>query len=377
MLTSYINWIRDTALPLWAERGFDLSAGRFRERLDTVGAPVPVPHRSMVQARQIFVFAHATEQRWSEDAGQLAEVAMASLLRDFATDSGDETSFAFAIDPVNATVTSPVRDAYAHAFVLFSTAALYRINGDAKLLQLADRIIRFIERRLVDPEYGGLFDALPAPAEKRQNPHMHLLEAYLFLERAAPGRGYVERAAELVTLFRRHFFKGGLLLEYFEPGWEIAQRAVWEPGHHFEWVWLLGEYMALTRDDMGDEMTALYNSATKHGLSAEGLIVDELSPEPLPLKRSRRVWPHTEAIKAAATRHGLGDLDAHRFAESMAAGLMAHFLDRPFPGGWVDHLDANGAPLVDYVPASSLYHLTLAASVAAQGFAPVPDPAKA
>jgi mannose-6-phosphate isomerase len=270
-----------------------------------------------------------------------------------------------------------VRDAYAHAFVLFSIAALYRINSDAKLLQLADRIIRFIERRLADPEHGGLFDALPAPAEKRQNPHMHLLEAYLFLERAAPGRGYVERAAQLVTLFRRHFFKGGLLLEYFQPDWAIAQRAAWEPGHHFEWVWLLGEYAALAGDDLGAEMAALYNGATKHGLSAEGFIVDELSPDLVPLKTSRRVWPHTEAIKAAATRHALGDADAHGFAESMAAGLLSHFLNRPFPGGWVDHLNANGVPLVDYVPASSLYHLTLAASVAAQGFALVSDPAKA
>jgi len=377
MLTNYINWIRETALPLWAERGFDATAGRFYERLDSAGAPLAVPHRSMVQARQIFVFAHATEQGWSGNAYKMAEIAMASLLRDFASDSGDETSFAFAINPADGAISSPVRDTYAHAFVLFSIAALFRVNGDVRLLDLADRTIRFIERRLTDPGHGGLFDALPPPAGKRQNPHMHLLEAYLFLERAAPGRGHIERATKLVTLFRRHFFKGGLLMEYFTPDWSIADRAVWEPGHHFEWAWLLGEFAALTGEDLSAEVATLYDSAVAYGRSTDGLIIDELSPEPAPLKMSRRVWPHTEAIKAASMRHAKGDADARSFAESMAALLMDRFLDRPFAGGWVDHLDAQGAPLVDYVPASSLYHLALAASVAAQGFAGAAGLAKA
>lgn len=367
MLDNYLDWITNAALPLWAERGFDRAGGRFCERLGGSGEPIPVPHRAMVQARQIFVFAHAAERGWSRDAAALAEAAMASLLRDFAEDSGDAISFNFSIDPGSRAIISTVRDAYAHAFILFSIAALYRLNGDKGLLDVADRTIRFVERQLTDAVHGGLFDALPDPDEKRQNPHMHLLEAYLFLERAAPGRGYIERAAGLVTLFRRHFFRDGLLLEYFTPDWSVAERAVWEPGHHFEWTWLLGEYAALRGEDMTAESNALYAAATTHGL-ANGLIVDELSPDLVPLKRSHRVWPHTEAIKAAAARHAAGDAAARGFAEQMAAGLMRTFLDRPFTGGWIDHIAADGAPLVDYVPASSLYHLVLAASVAQQGF---------
>ena len=377
MLTDYVNWIRDTALPLWAERGFDPKYGRFRERLDQAARPLPVPHRAMVQARQIFVFAHAAEEGWYKEGARLAETAMASLQRDFAQSAGDEASFAFSVDPVSGAVLSPVRDAYAHAFLLFSIAALYRLNGDPALLSLADRIINFMERRLTDPVHGGLFDALPAPAEKRQNPHMHLLEAYLFLESAAPGRGYRDRAKQLVQLFRGHFFRDGLLFEYFEPDWKTGERAVWEPGHHFEWVWLLGEYAALTGDDLATEMDTLYVAATRRGCGADGLIIDELSPEGAVLKPSRRVWPHTEAIKAAATRHAAGDAEAKPFADAMAAALMCHFLDRPFAGGWVDHLAPDGEALVDYVPASSLYHLALAGSVAAKGFAATPALAKA
>jgi mannose/cellobiose epimerase-like protein (N-acyl-D-glucosamine 2-epimerase family) len=376
MLSTFLDWTVGTALPFWAERGFDAGAARFRERLDFAGSPVSVPHRAMVQARQIFVFAEAARFGWLPDGAPLAEAAMASLLRDFAEDWGDQTSVAFSIDPASGAIVSGMRDAYAHAFLLFSIAALYRLNGDSRLLDRADRIINFVERQLADPAYGGLFDAIPAPAEKRQNPHMHLLEAYLFLDIAAPGRGYIERAATLVDLFRRYFFRNGLLLEYFAPDWSPSPRAEWEPGHHFEWVWLLAEYGARAGDDVGAFTEQLYASATRHGIAADGLILDALSPEHAVIRSSRRLWPHAEAIKAAAARKD-SDSNARAFAEAMATKLMDHFLDQPFAGGWIDHVAADGAPLVDYVPASSLYHLVLAAGVAAKDFAAAPALAKA
>lgn len=377
MLKNYIDWVRDSALPVWAERGFDHAEGRFHERLDHKGDSIRVPHRSMVQARQIFVFADAARTGWLPEGGALAETAMATLLRDFADDDGAKASFAFSIDPASGAVTSRVRDAYAHAFLLFSIAALYRLNGDPMLLALADRIIAFIEAELADPIHGGLFDALPAPAEKRQNPHMHLLEAYLFLAEAAPERGYIERAGGLIRLFRCHMLRDGLLLEYFTADWDVAKHAAWEPGHHFEWAWLLGEYARLAGEAPGEEIDRLFASAARHGMLEDGLILDELSPELTILKPSRRLWPHTEAIKAAATRHARGETDARGWADHVAGALLRNFLDRPFAGGWTDHLAPDGLPLVAYVPASSLYHLLLGARVAAEGFAPAPEPAKA
>jgi mannose-6-phosphate isomerase len=295
---------------------------------------------------------------------------MRSLIRDFSSEEGDESSFAFSIDPASGSVVSSTRDAYAHAFVLFSIAALYRLNREPQLLTLADRTIRFVERKLADPLHGGLFDALPAPDGKRQNPHMHLLEAYLFLERAAPGRGYLERAAAVVTLFIERFFVGERLLEYFTNDWRVASHAVWEPGHHFEWVWLLDQYAALSGNPPMAACAILYASAKAVGVADDGLIVDEiLAPGDVILQGSHRIWPHTEAIKAAATRNALGDPTAQAFADQVAAGVMTTFLDRPFRGGWIDHVSAAQAPLVDFVPASSLYHIVLAGSVAARSFA--------
>ena len=369
----YTDWIAGTALPVWSTRGFDPGAGRFRERLDWTGAPLDVPHRSMVQARQIYVFAHACQLGWFAEGGRLAEVAMDALVRDFGTVSGGEASFAFSIDGRGGTA-SAVRDAYAHAFVLFAASWLYRLNGDARLLRLADQTNAFVKAHLVDPRHGGLFDASPVVArEKRQNPLMHLLEAYLALERAAPGRGYLEDARALVALFRSRLFQAspGVLLEHFAEDWsphpDPARAALWEPGHHFEWVWLLREYQQLSGDDVGAWSERLYAVARDHGLAPDGLVYDELAADRTVRTRSHRVWPHTEAIKAAAARHAEGDAEAPAFAGAMAGALLDHFLDRPFAGGWADHLDERRAPLVNYVPASSLYHLFFAAAEAAHG----------
>ena len=66
-----------------------------------------------------------------------------SLLRDFGDRDGDTMRFAFAIGPAGGRV-SQVRDAYAHAFILFAIASLYRLNGDPALLDIADRTLRRI-----------------------------------------------------------------------------------------------------------------------------------------------------------------------------------------------------------------------------------------
>ena len=367
------DWIADSALPTWATLGYDNQAQRFRERLDWNGAPLDVPHRAMVQARQIYVYAHAHQLGWYPQGGALAEAAMASLRRDLGDESSREASFAFSVDG-GGRIVSDVRDAYTHAFILFALAWLYRMNADAGLLTLADKVNAFVTARLTDAQHGGVFDSHPVTTrEKRQNPLMHLLEAYLALEHAAPGRGYLEQAAGVVALFRSRLFRAdpGVLLEHFAEDWSAhpdrARADVFEPGHHFEWVWLLREYQQLSGDALGAWADRLFDVAQHHGLGSDGLVYDEVGVDLVVRKRSRRLWTHTEAIKGAVARHADGDAAASPFARAMTRGLFAHFLDRPFTGGWVDHIDEAHAPLVDYVPASSLYHLFFAAAEAARG----------
>lgn len=373
-MKAYNNWIVEKALPLWADVGFDPRHGRFRERLDWHGRPLEVPHRVMVQARQIYVFAHAAELGWFAEGGRLAEVGMASLLRDFGARSGGKASFAFSISG-DGRIHSPIRDAYAHAFVLLALGWLHRLNRDPQLLAVADQVVAFIDEQLLDGEHGGLFDQHPVTdRSKRQNPHMHLLEAYLALDEAAPGCGYLDRASVLVRLFKERLFDRGLgvLREHFSQQWadhpDPSRRQIVEPGHHFEWVWLLHQYGTRSGEDIGSWIAQLYDIACRDGVSPAGLVFDELDLDRTAKKRSHRIWPHTEALKAAVVCRVDGDLLAAQFAGMMARALLDNFIDRPIIGGWVDHLDERGKPLVDYIPASSLYHLFLAGAELARGF---------
>ncbi|WP_242097987.1 AGE family epimerase/isomerase [Sphingomonas sp. CROZ-RG-20F-R02-07] len=372
-MKSFVNWNRDVALPVWATRGFDPAASRFVERLDRSGRPLSVPHRAMVQARQIYVYAHAAELGWYAPGATLADAAMTALRRDFCDEAGDMASIAFSIDPHTGRRISEVRDSYTHAFILFAIAYLYRLTRDPALIGLAERIATFVMRDMVDPHHGGVVDAVPAASTaKRQNPQMHLLEAYLALEEAVPGGGWLEQADILVALFydRLTIADQGVLLEHFTHDWRThpdpTMRGVFEPGHHYEWAWLLDRHQRLSGHDHTQWRAMLHGKAAQYGHAPSGLIYDEVNADGQVAKRSHRLWPHTEAIKAAAVRHRDGDGEAFEDARRMAALLSAHFLDTPFAGGWTDQISPTGEPLVDYVPASSFYHLFLAATEADQ-----------
>jgi mannose/cellobiose epimerase-like protein (N-acyl-D-glucosamine 2-epimerase family) len=369
------TWLTAKALPLWSTVGFDVRRECFQERLDWACRPDEVtPRRAMVQARQIYVFAHAAQLGWFPEGARLAEMAMGSLLRDFRHGAGHSAGFAFSVDQ-DGRIVSGLRDAYAHAFILFAIAWLYRLNGDAQLIAVADETIAFIDASLADRVHGGVFDMSPvADRGKRQNPHMHLLEAYLALEASAPGRGYIDRAKQLIEIFKTRLFfvERGVLLEYFAEDWsahpDARKRRIFEPGHHFEWVWLLHEYEKLSSENLRFWIERLDLSARANGVAENGLVFDEVATDMSVLKRSHRIWPHTEGAKAAVARYSPGDRKTPGFASTMVSALIDNFLDKPFEGGWSDHLSAAGEPLINYVPASSLYHLFFASAELARGF---------
>lgn len=371
MLDTYIRWVFETAVPTWRHIGFDADKAAFHERLDLDGRPLLVPQRAMTQARQIYVFSHAAALGVLPEGAAMASAAMASLRQRYGRMEGDELSFVYSIEPASGAVVSPVLDSYTHAFILLAAAFLFKATQDPGTLALADAVIRFIEARFVDARFGGVVDALPRDPQspfKRQNPQMHLLEAYIALEQVAPGRGYLKRAMSLVALFRDKMFDltNGVLVEHFDAQWHPhphAQRgSFFEPGHHYEWVWLLEQAQRLSAADLSAERNALYTHARRYGHGEDGRIFDEVTINGEPKAPSHRLWPHTEAIKAAATMGRDGRSDSRGFSDAMAGVLLDTFVDRPFTGGWIDHVEPDLAPRVDYVPASSLYHLFLAAT---------------
>ncbi len=359
------DWATRQALPFWSTSGFDSEHDRFEERVSLAGKRVPgVPIRLMTQARQIYSFGLAGRRGWHRDASGIVERAYGSMVRDFHRRDGND-GWIFSIHRDGA-IADAKRDLYAHAFVLLAIASYVAATGRREALALADATLSFVDGHLRAAEGGGYVDSVPPGDDlRRQNPHMHMFEALLSLWSSSADRRYLDRAAEIFDLFTRHFFRRevGALGEYFnarlEPAVGVAGNIV-EPGHHYEWIWLLRWFERDSGQPVQFYVDALYAHANSHGYDAAGLIVDEVLLDGSVRAPSHRAWPMTEAIKANLAEAALGRTDAESKAITLVGLLRDRFLTREPAGGWIDRLDEHGRCATDFMPASTLYHLLCA-----------------
>jgi mannose-6-phosphate isomerase len=356
-----LRWAVEQALPVWAQAGFDGEHERFEERLTLEGARLPdVPIRVMVQARQIHSYALAGRRGWYRDAESLVRRAYGAMVRDYyRRDGAPGWLFSIGRDGQPA---GTQRDLYGQAFVLLAIGSYVGATGDRGALALADETLAWLDREM-RAAHGGYVDAIPPiDAMRRQNPHMHLFEALLNLWAHSREARYLDRAGEVFGLLAGRFFQAdpGVLIEYFDdsliPASGVVGRIV-EPGHHFEWIWLLRWYERESGTGVGSHVDALYRHADRYGSDRTGLIVDELLVDGSVKTASHRLWPMTEAIKAHLVEGRLGRPGAAAKASALADLLFERFLSGAPAGGWIDRLDAAGNPATDFMPASSLYHL--------------------
>ena len=209
--------------------------------------------------------------------------------------------------------------------------------------------------------HGGWHEALPPRLPRRQNPHMHMLEALLAWQAVAPDPAFEAAARRVLDLFDRRFFDREHLMlgEFYDRDWTVrpgSEGQCIEPGHHMEWVWLLGEAARLGLPDLSSAARALYTSALTCGLRPDGLAVREISRIGQVRDGGVRLWAQTELLRTLKTR------GEHVRADHLTQRLFETHLATATPGLWIDSFDAAGAPQDADVPASSLYHLMTAFS---------------
>lgn len=374
-----LGWVTEAALPLWATAGFDPEHGRFEERLTLGAERLPdVPIRLMSQARQIYTYALAAQRGWHPDAALLVERAYASMVRDY-RGRDDGAGWVFSVRRDGAVVDAR-RDLYAHAFVLLAVASYVQLTGKRQALALADETLEFIDRHLRAPRGGGFLEGLPKSGGlRRQNPHMHLFESLLSLWECSNDARYLTRAEDLFGLFAARFFRSdpGVVGEYFtadlQPAEGVAGSVV-EPGHHYEWVWLLRRFEQFSGRSVQSYVDALYDNADRYGFDGAGMIVDELLADGTRHATTRRLWPVAEAIKANLVEARLGRQQSARKAARLTGLLLERFLAAAPAGGWLDKLDQNGTCLSEFMPASTLYHLVCAIDELCQFTTTSPQP---
>lgn len=361
-----VTWMKRDALPFWSTKGWDARRGGFHERFFFDGtADDLVLRRTRVQWRQIYVLAHASELGWC-DGLRLAFQGLERMLEKAWAPDG-APGFVHILAP-DGSVAEGKRDAYDHAFAVLALAWLARTTGDAQVRALLDLVLAFCEEKLTDAN-GYLREAIPDEFPRRQNPHMHMLEAMI----AAVETISHPEAAMRATRYRRMLEKTfldratGLLLEYFDANWRPVvedEASVVEPGHMAEWVWLIRKYERLFGQKASPIGTHLLGAALRAAEPRYGFLIDEIDSLQQVRLGSRRLWPQTELIKAWLAQYEAGVDRADEAAETLIEHLSATYLSGPFAGGWYDSYNAASEISIDTVPASTLYHIFVATAEA-------------
>lgn len=367
----FFRWLRDEAYPLWFRTGVDHDGFGFFEKINPDGTPLRSPRRARVVGRQIYCFSQAPRFGWDGPASAIIRHGLDALPRFMRRDDGLAcTLVSDTGEPVNSAI-----DLYDQAFVLFGlAAALPFVDDPAPLIARADRLRETLIAHLGHP-VAGFEEASPRTLPLKANPHMHMLEAVLAWAAVAadpaPWNALADQIAEL-ALARFIDPETHALHEFFDGDWKRmgGDLAVVEPGHQFEWGWLLMRWGRMReRADAVETGKKLVHIGEDHGLDpTRGVLFAELHPDLSMRDPVSRLWPQTERIKAwvLLAKSDGGDAARNDAALGKAAeaveALMRYFrID--LPGSWFDRMTPDGALIEEPAPASSFYHIVCAAQV--------------
>lgn len=340
------DWLWGAVLPYWAERAVASDTGAVIEALGFDGAPITNrPMRGRVPARQLFAFARAKRLGWNPDGA--ADAVIEGVLR-FMDGPARVSPGGWGHLFNGVEVIDPRRDLYDHAFIALAASELAAL-GDRRGDALAEEAFAVIDTVFRDADGRGWHDPETALGVKRSNPHMHLLEASLAYFEVRAGAAELARIEEIAILFERWMFDPatGAVREDFGADWQASTPQTIEPGHAFEWAFLLDQTRRMTGRDTASWVRRLIVFAESEGLAADK-VVDQLDAS----TPSFRLWPQLERFRALcwAPRSG-GDPVA------VLDQIIEHYLSPGPVWGWVDQIDAAHRPMVDLAPASMLYHL--------------------
>lgn len=366
-LEAFDRYYNDTLLPMWLGPGWNAQAGLCYEALVVDnGALVPAStarYRAMACARQLYTFARATQL--SQQHRDICAERAAALCHALDTRFRDtlQGGWVFSIDSAFAPQDT-TKDLYTHAFVLFAAAHWLAVSGDPRAAALMQDAHEVIAQRF--PRAGEV--PLPVAATDAtftqtqagvaQNPVMHLTEAYL----AAAALDELPAWAEAGV----HTLAQGILARFIDartgsiselPMDEASPDNRIEPGHQFEWFYLVRAHAdVFSRSEAGralaETLGRAVDAACRLGVDADtqGVCLS-VNLDGTMRDASQRIWSQTEYGRALALcTETRGAMVARLLPAWSARFLHAH--------GWNEVIDATGQRLRADMPSSTPYHIT-------------------
>ena len=349
------RWLFEAAFPLWWRVGVDRSLGGYHERVGFDERPVLLQRRSRAAARQAFCYAEARWLGWQGPWREAGQHALNFLRERFVQDDGTVIS---TVDQ-DGGVLDATFDLYNQAFALLAYACGHgALDPGGGWQTRAYVLVGTLKRAFAHPQAGFREDR-DGHLILRANPHMHLLEAALAWLTIDTNPIWRDLAEEIVALCRDRFIDRdtAALREFFASDWTPmpgTSGEVLEPGHHYEWAFLLDRWAKLTGHDRPAAVAALIRFADAKGLDRKrGVAVNAIKPDGSVADAIARLWPQTERLRAYLIDRHEGD--EARLGEAIET--LSRYLDAPLPGLWYENLAADGRFIAEAAPATSLYHI--------------------
>lgn len=355
----------------WLKIFVNHTAGGFFERLASDCSPIDLGYsRLLTQCRQIYVCSNAYCLTGEKKFLVAAQDGYTQINDSFRTKNGDGFHFSISSDGC---IYDSTYDLYGHAFVLFSLAHYYQTSKDYTAVKLAKRTLNFINLHFKISPQNGYHEAIdsnlfPINKVRRQNPHMHLFEGCLSMYFITKDADYLDTADYVLDLLQNHFFDDvtSTLGEFFDNDLrpDVNSGHIVEPGHHFEWVWLLYKRLSIPMSPGKSEkiksiMNKLFDWARSNGIDSDyGGVFNEIDRNGIVLSSSKRIWGLTEAIKAYSImmlyRSNMREV-LNQELSNLFDILCNNYVGED--GIWVEICNRDLSPQTDWLPGSTTYHI--------------------
>ena len=337
-------------VPMWQGPGWNTELALPYESLDANHAPLPPQrYRAMACARQLYVFASLIGE--VPQAEERAAALFRSLQRHF--HDAKHGGWFYSIDPQGAPLDTG-KDLYTHAFILFACAHYWNRVREPLVESVLNAALEVIGRRFATGD--GLYEASLARdwsttgSGPLQNPLMHLAEAFLAVLAVRDDGGAREALLELCDAMSRRFIdpQQGVMME--KPLKAVDN---WfEPGHQFEWYYLLASSPLLRNGKLHSALERSFGHTEQQGVDPQSGAVCAmlgLAPAASPRDATQRIWAQAEYLRALTLRP-----QGQAVLLRQLQALQRHFLHAK---GWNECLDADGIVSRRDMPSTTPYHL--------------------
>lgn len=341
---------RQVIVPLWQGPGWNAELALPYEALSPAHQPLPPQrYRAMACARQLYVFASLIDDPAFPAAAERAAALFRSLQSHF--HDAEHGGWFYSIDPHGAPLDQR-KDLYTHAFIIFACAHYWAKVREPLVESVLNAALQVVLEQFSTG--NGLYEASleqdwsSLGSGPLQNPLMHLAEAFLATLSVREDPTVQSALLELTDAMQQHFIEPvhNVMLE--KPRGAVDN---WfEPGHQFEWLFLLASSPLLRGTALHGSLDRAFGFAEQVGVDPQtGAVCGMLAPDGTLRDGTQRIWAQAEYLRALTLRP-----EGTERVQRQLLALQQRFL---YTGGWYECRDGQGNVSREDMPSTTPYHL--------------------